>query len=183
MEEHSVVVAAIAHHRLVSIHPFMDGNGRIARSLETWILYRRGFDTHHIFALDEFFDHDRNRYYREIQRVRDDGDDLTSWLEYVSEGILETLRKTQKRVHELCSLTPAARIVLIPKQERLLQLLAHTPRLGGGEIARSLSITRSHLSNILRPLLEAGLVRKEGSTKSASYRLPRGGNESGSPLL
>lgn len=178
MEEHPVVTAAIAHHRLVSIHPFMDGNGRIARSLETWILVHRDFDTHHLFALDEFFDHDRNRYYREIQRVRDHGDVLTSWLEYVSEGILETLNRTQRRIQGLGKLKPATRIVLMPKQERLLQLLVHSPRLGGGELARSLSITRSHLSKILRPLLDAGLVHKDGSTKSAFYGLHRGGIES-----
>lgn len=170
--EHAVVVAAIAHHRLVSIHPFMDGNGRLARALESWLLFRRGFDTHHIFALDEFFDQDRPRYYYEIQRVREQGEDLTAWLEYVSEGVLETLRKTQRRIQAIRSGKPGKRLVLTQRQERILQILASTPRLGGGELARTLGIGRSRLSKVLRPLLDGGLIEKEGATRAAAYRLP-----------
>ena len=170
-EEHPVVVAAIAHHRLVSIHPFMDGNGRIARALESWILYRRGFDTHHIFALDEYFDAEREKYYREIQKVREQGDDLTSWLEYVSEGVLETLRKTHLRIQSLRAKGPIVKITLNLKQERIMQILGRTPRLGGGELARSLGVNRSHLSKLLKPLLKTGLIIREGSTKAAAYRL------------
>ena len=170
-KEHTVIVASIAHHRLVSIHPFMDGNGRIARALETWLLYRRGFDTHHIFSVDEFFDHDRARYYNEIQNVRKNGDDLTSWLEYVGEGILETLKKIQVRIRSLSPSPAETKINLVPKQERILQILAQMPRIGGGELSKALGINRSYLSKLLKPLLKAGWILKEGSTRSAYYRL------------
>ena len=68
---HPVIVNAVAHHRLVSIHPFSDGNGRISRSLGVWLLYTRGFDTQHLFALDEFYEADRQLYYDKIQQARD----------------------------------------------------------------------------------------------------------------
>lgn len=171
IDEHPVIIAAIAHHRLASIHPFMDGNGRVARAVESWILYRRGFDTHHIFALDEFFDLDRNRYYREIQKVRYERDDLTSWLEYIGEGILETLRKTQMRIQALRVKKPASKILLTQKQERILQILSQSPHIRGGNLARSLGITRSNLSKLLKPLLKYGMVVKKGSTKAAIYQL------------
>ncbi len=167
--EHAIIVAAITHHRLVSIHPFMDGNGRIARLLEIWILYNREFDTHHIFALDEFFEQDRTRYYNEIQNARNNEDDLTGWLEYVAEGVLETLRKTQTRIQLLRVKKPFSPIVLIPLQERILQILVQAPQVGGGELARALNITRSHLSKLIKPLIKNGLILKTGSTKSASY--------------
>ncbi len=169
--EHAVVVAAVAHHRLVSIHPFSDGNGRASRAFESWLLFRRGFDTHHIFAIDEFFDADRKRYYKEIQSVRDKGDDLTRWLEYVGEAIVETLRKTQRRIQALRSRRPSLKITLSQPQERILQALGENPRIGGGLLARSLGMTRSHLSKLLRPLIAAGMVVKEGSTKASTYRL------------
>lgn len=171
-DEHAVIVAGIAHHRLVSIHPFMDGNGRISRALESWILYRKDFDTHHVFALDEFFEQDRNRYYFEIQRVRENNDNLTSWLEYVGEGILQTLKKTRIRIQSLRLKKPTTKMILLPKQERILQILVQTPQIGGGELARILKITRSHLSKLLRPLLNSGLIGKTGSTKSSFYHLP-----------
>ncbi len=169
--EHPIVAAAVAHHRLVSIHPFMDGNGRITRALESWMLYRRGFDTHHIFALDEFFESDRARYYREIQIVREQGEDLTGWLEYISEAVLATLRKTQARIQSLKIKKPRMKIVLNAQQERIMQTLQHVSRIRGGELARALHLSRAHLSKLLAPLVKSGLVVKEGSTKAASYRM------------
>ena len=165
------MVAAIAHHRLVSIHPFMDGNGRTARALGSWLLYRRGFDTHHIFAVDEFLDTVRERYSREIQDVREKGDNLTSWLEYVGEAIFETLQKTQTRIQALRARQPASKMVLTASQERILQILVETPAMGGGGLARALRVTRRGLRKMIQPLLSAGLIRKEGATKSATYRL------------
>src|SRR5712692_10402501 len=46
-----VVSSAIVHYRFESIHPFADGNGRTGRALALWELYRRGFDSHHIFSV------------------------------------------------------------------------------------------------------------------------------------
>jgi Fic family protein len=171
-KEHTLVMAAIVHHRLVSIHPVMDGNGRLARALESWVLYRKGFDTHHVFALDEFFETDRPRYYWQIQKVREEGEDLTSWLEYVAEGVVETLRKTQRRIQVLRAGAPAKRMLLNRQQEQIMRTLGASPSMSGGEMAKALKVSRSNLSKLMKPLVEAGLVAKDGSTKSASYHLP-----------
>jgi hypothetical protein len=58
-----VLSSAIVHYRFEAIHPFADGNGRTGRALALWELYRRGFDTHHIFSVDEFYWENRPRYY------------------------------------------------------------------------------------------------------------------------
>jgi len=171
-KEHVLIVAAVVHHRLVSIHPVMDGNGRLTRALESWVLYRKGFDTHHIFALDEFFETDRPRYYWQIQKVRKEADDLTSWLEYVAEGVVETLRKTQRRIQVLRAGKPAKRILLNRQQEQILRTLGAVSSMSGGEMAKALNVSRSNLSKLMKPLVEAGLVAKAGKTKSASYQLP-----------
>jgi Fic family protein len=57
-----VLSSAILHYRFEFIHPFADGNGRAGRALALWELYRRGFDTHHIFSVDEYYWEDRPRY-------------------------------------------------------------------------------------------------------------------------
>src|SRR4051812_40027719 len=77
----------IIHHQFETIHPFADGNGRTGRALALWELYRRGFDSHHIFAVDEFYWEDRPRYYAALDAVRRESGDLTSWLEYSAEGL------------------------------------------------------------------------------------------------
>ena len=93
-----VLSSAILHHRFEAIHPFADGNGRTGRALALWELYRRGFDTHHIFSVDEFDREDRPRYYAALDAVRRDGEDLTGWLEYAAEGLHLTLERAWTRV-------------------------------------------------------------------------------------
>ena len=56
-------VSGISHHEFVRIHPFLDGNGRTARALATLILYLKDFDTKRFFALDDYYNEDRGRYF------------------------------------------------------------------------------------------------------------------------
>ena len=68
-EFNSVIEAGIVHYEFVRIHPFVDGNGRTARILATLILYLLGFDTKQFFCLDDYYDSDREAYYRALQSV------------------------------------------------------------------------------------------------------------------
>ena len=65
-----ILSSAIVHHQFETIHPFADGNGRAGRMLSLWELYRRGFDNHHIFSIDEFYWEDRPRYYAALENVQ-----------------------------------------------------------------------------------------------------------------
>ena len=84
-----IVSSAIVHHQFETIHPFADGNGRTGRMLSLWELYRRGFDSHHIFSIDEFYWEDRPRYYAAFEKVRKESNDLSSWLEVQRRGIAD----------------------------------------------------------------------------------------------
>ena len=170
-ELHPIITCAIAHHRLVSIHPFTDGNGRIARAVGIWILYVRGFDTHHLFSLDDYFEKDRQKYYQKLQQVRDLDDDLTYWLEYVAEGVSETLLRTKERIHSLKTDSAQSKILLTKRQEDVLRFLRDKGRVRTAEIEHAFKITRSRLNQILKPLVEAGLVIREGQTRATSYKL------------
>ncbi|NQE05421.1 hypothetical protein C5S32_06085 [ANME-1 cluster archaeon GoMg1] len=74
-------MAGIAHYEFVRIHPFVDGNGRTARVLAALILYLRGFDTKQFFCIDDYYDSDRQAYYRALQNVDQKTIDLTDWRE------------------------------------------------------------------------------------------------------
>jgi Fic family protein len=165
-----VLSSAIMHHRFETIHPFADGNGRAGRALALWELYRRGFDTHHIFSVDEYYWEDRPRYYAALAEVRRQGDDLTGWLEYCAEGLRSTLEGVWLRVHTL-SLEPRQKLVLRPRQERLLQLLRDSGSMAPAEIWAALGISRQGAMDLLRPLMEAGVIEKVGSKKTGRYVL------------
>ena len=166
-----VLSSAILHYRFEAIHPFADGNGRSGRALALWELYRRGFDTHHFFSVDEFYWEDRPRYYRELAAVRKQGEDLTGWLEYAAEGLLATLEQIWTRVQHFSAQATNQKLVLRAKQEQLLQLLRDHQSMTPSEIWSALDLSKQGALDQLRPLMAAGLVKRIGSKKSGRYIL------------
>ncbi len=166
-----VLSSALIHYRFEEIHPFADGNGRTGRALALWELYRRGFDTHHIFSVDEFYWENRPRYYGALDAVRKSGGDLTGWLEYTADGLRLTLEKIWARVQRFESQSSRRKIVLRPKQEQLLQMLRDRKSMTPPEIWDALGITRQGALKLLNPLLKAGMIRRVGTRKSGKYLL------------
>lgn len=166
-----VLSSAIVHYRFEAIHPFADGNGRTGRALALWEFYRRGFDTHHIFSVDEFYRENRPRYYAALDGVRREGEDLTQWLEYSAEGLLLTLERVWQRVQIYTGQTGPAKLVLRPRQEQLLQLLRDKKSLTPSEIWDALGVSRQGAMDLLKPLIQAGLVKKIGTKKTGKYIL------------
>lgn len=167
-----IISSAVLHYRFETIHPFADGNGRTGRALALWELYRRGFDTHHIFSVDEYYWEDRPRYYAALEAARHDGDDLTGWLEYCAEGLRQILERVWLRIQEF-SPKPGGKLALRPKQERLLKLLRDQGNMAPAEIWSALGVSRQGAMDLLRPLLKAGLVEKIGGKKTGRYALCR----------
>ena len=166
-----VLSSAIVHYRFEAIHPFADGNGRMGRALALWELYRRGFDTHHIFSVDEFYWEDRPRYYAALDAVRREGEDLSGWLEYAAEGLQFTLERVWTRVQKLSAQPGRKKLVLRPKQEQLLQLLRDHKSMTPGEIWAAVGVSKQGALDLLRPLITAGLVKRVGTKKEGRYIL------------
>jgi Fic family protein len=164
-----VISSAVLHYRFEEIHPFGDGNGRIGRALALWELYRRGFDTYHIFSVDEVYWENRPRYYAQLDAVRKVQGDLSGWLEYSAEAVHLTLERVFERIHRLAACVPAGPVVLTPKQERLLNWLRDESGLTPAEIWKRLKVTKQGAMKILKPLLKASLIRRIGTRKSGRY--------------
>lgn len=165
-----VLSSAILHYRFEHLHPFADGNGRTGRALALWELYRRGFDSHHIFSVDEYYWEDRPGYYAALGAVRTAGEDLTGWLEYCAEGVHKTLDQVWLRVQSF-NLKSPTKLKLRPKQERLLKLLRDHGSMTPSALWKALAVSKQGAMDLLRPLLEAGVVEKLGGKKTGSYSL------------
>ena len=166
-----ILSSAIVHHQFEVIHPFADGNGRVGRMLSLWELYRRGFDNHHIFSIDEFYWEDRPRYYEALEKVEQKKGDLTSWLEYSAEGLRVTLEQIWTRIQKLSATSGKAKLVLRPKQEQLLHLLRERKAMTPREIWDAIGVSKQGAIDLLRPLIKAGLVRRIGTRKTGRYVL------------
>src|SRR3990172_2219031 len=96
---HPVLKAGIAHHELVRIHPFLDGNGRGSRVLATLILFFGGYDIRRFFSLEEYYDKDAIAYYQNLQTAS--AGDLTEWLEDFTLGASIEFDKIRQKVLKL----------------------------------------------------------------------------------
>ncbi len=165
---HPIIVSSVFHHQCVSIHPFSDGNGRLARAAAQWVLYKRGFDPQHILSLDDYYAQNRQKYYDKIQQARDLDYDLTYWIEYAAEGILETLRKMHSRVSKF-SVSSKTKIAITPKQEELLEFLKMHGSLSSSEIGKLLKVNRARVNQLIVPLIKSKIVVREGSARATRY--------------
>jgi Fic family protein len=165
-----ILSSAILHYRFEDIHPFADGNGRVGRALALWELYRRGFDSHHVFSVDEYYWEDRPAYYAALEQVRREGGDLSRWLEYSAAGMKHTLERVWLRVQRLQSANPE-KITLTPRQENLMGLLRDQGNLAPAEIWAQLKISKQGATKLMKPLLDGGMIEKRGSAKMGRYFL------------
>jgi Fic family protein len=114
----SLIKAGLVHVQFETIHPFLDGNGRLGRLLVTFLLCTQGILKEPILYLSLYFKTHRRQYYDLLQGVRERGD-WETWLEFFLDGITET----SLHVHQLLQQKP---IVGIPDAAQKLGISAPT---------------------------------------------------------
>ncbi len=170
---HPVLISGVAQFQLVHIHPFLDGNGRTSRLLSTACLYRAGYDFKKLFTISQFYDRDRQAFYRALQNVRENDMDLTGWLEYFTSGLSVQMKEVANRGRI------AIRTELISVKHHLSRrqgllvgfLLEHlTMNVQDAEVICS-GVNRRTLQRDLAELIDKGIFTKEGSTNQLVYKL------------
>ncbi len=175
-EIHPVLIAAIAQFELVHIHPFVDGNGRTSRLLSTLCLYRSGYDFKRLFTISEFYDRDRAAFYRAIQGVREQGMNLTCWLEFFTHGLATQLEETKAKGEAVIRCDIASRLhSLNQRQSQILEMLKFQSNITIRDFATDfVGISRRTLQRDLSGMIEKGLVTAAGETNNLSYSLVPG---------
>ena len=173
---HPVVKAGIAHFELVRIHPFLDGNGRVARAIATLILYSGGYDIRRFFSLEEYYDKDPLAYYQRLQEAG--SGDLTPWLNYFIKGLAVELEKIKERIQKLSSdqklkhKLGGKQIYLSERQTRIIEYLQETGYLQNQAFKTLFpDYSEDTILRDLKDLMDNGLVKKTGRTKGAKYIL------------
>lgn len=170
---HPVLVSGIAQFQLVHIHPFVDGNGRTSRLLSTLCLYRTGYDFKHLFSISEFYDRDRVAFYTAIQGVRENGMDLTGWLDYFTTGLATQMDEIKERGTKVIKASLIAREYgLNTRQQELLVYLMEHERLTIQDYVRlGPGVTRRTLERDIKQCVEKHLVSHKGQTNVSYYSL------------
>lgn len=173
---HPVLKAGVTHYELVRIHPFIDGNGRMARATATLVLFLENYDIKKFFSLEEHYDHDATAYYEALKSAANG--ELTKWLEYFCEGLAIELTRIKEKVQRL-STDLHLKEKLGGKQvflsERQIAVMEYIQRVGylSNQGFEDLfpKISEDTILRDLHDLMQKGIIKKEGKTKAARYIL------------
>jgi len=183
---HPVLKAGICQYELVRVHPFLDGNGRVARALAVLVLFIDGYDIRKFFSLEEYYDRDASHYYEALQSVasplaggsKDDGADLTPWLGYFTQGLAIELNRVKEKVRGLSTdihlkeKLGGEQIFLSERQIKIVEYLQKAGFLQNRAFNQLFPmVSEDTILRDLKSLLDRGLVKKEGVTKAARYVL------------
>lgn len=165
LDIHPVLISGIAQFQLVHIHPFLDGNGRTSRLLSTLCLYKAGYDFKRLFTISEYYDRDRPAFYKSIQSVRENGMDMTGWLDYFVTGLETQMVEVRKRGEQVIR-----RDVLVKKHglnERQAGALGHLIQYGELSIqdfeALCPEVNRRSLQRDLKGMIEKKVIAEVGA--------------------
>lgn len=169
----SILIAGIAQFQMLHIHPFLDGNGRSARLLSTLYLYSTGYDFKRLFTISEYYDRNRQEYYRKIQKVRDNEMDMTSWLEYFAEGLATQMAEIQ-HVGENTIKTDVVALEhnLSNRQKLMMEFLLENGRFNIEDLsALHPEVNKRTLQRDVSRLAENNLIVKVGRGRGVFYLL------------
>jgi Fic family protein len=160
-----LVKAALAHVQFETIHPFLDGNGRLGRLLITYLLCVAGAIREPILYLSLYFKTHRQRYYELLDRVRTAGD-WETWLEFFLNGVKETSTQAAQGAHEILKLfdedrrkverlgRPAASVL------RVHEHMQRKPILSIPATAEQLSLSAPTVAKAIQHMQKLGIVRE-----------------------
>lgn len=173
---HPVISAGILHLEFASIHPFTDGNGRTTRLLTQLHLMQQAWDFRKILVLDEYYNQDRLEYYNALQiektyRERI-GEDITSWLEYFTEGFLVEAMRVKDDIQStgLDKVPGKGEQIFVDKDEiPIIEFLTTVGRITSDDVVDILKVAKRTAQNKLKRLIEKGLIKQEGSGTAVYY--------------
>ncbi len=171
---HPLIRAGILHHQFVYIHPFIDGNGRLARLLTAYFLLLQNYEVTKYFILDDYYDIDRHQYSDMLHSA--DNADETTWLEYFLEGIAYSLQAALGRIDQLKNanvekITGEKRVLVTHREEEVLQLIIEKKAIKTSDVQEHLNVTRQQAHQLLASLVLKGIIEKFGTTKASYYKL------------
>jgi len=160
-----LIRAGLAHVQFETIHPFLDGNGRLGRLIVTLMLCEAGALREPILYLSLFLKSRRQDYYRLLQEVRFAGA-WEAWMEFFLTGVAETAEQAAETARDIMSLFDRDRSTIAsfgraaPSALRVHEFLQKRPLVTIGSVARELKISVPTVTNALTLMAGANIVRE-----------------------
>ena len=158
-----LVKIGLLHAQFETIHPFIDGNGRVGRLLITFLLTEWGVLRHPLLYLSGFLRRHVDEYYRRLQSVRDDGD-WESWLVFFLDGMTDTATEAAATVRAILDLRERDRQRIADLGQRaanayrLHDHLFSVPLTTAADAQEALEVSQPTANRLLRDLGHVGIL-------------------------
>ena len=174
-EEYDPLVrAALIHYQFETIHPFLDGNGRIGRLLILLYLMQQGLLDHPVLYVSHFLKKNRIEYYDRISEVRRSGN-YEQWVRFFLEAVYAAAEDAVDSIHRLSSLHEQ-NLSLLPKTNRsvdhtrrVFDYLEQHPIIDIKRTAAALDVSYNTISSVIRKLVDCGILYE--TTNAARNRV------------
>ncbi len=171
----AVVRAGLAHVQFETIHPYLDGNGRIGRLLVTLLLEHCGLLKRPLLYLSLFFKRHRSEYYRRLDAVRTHGD-WEGWLDYFLDGVATIADEAVETAAALFRLVAEDRVRLLSQGGatvtalQLFERLPAHPIVSAAWVVRELETSKPTAGRAITALVDAGVLEETtGKRRDRSY--------------
>jgi Fic family protein len=160
-----LIDCGLVHYQFESIHPFLDGNGRVGRLLITFYLYFREVLHRPLLYLSYYFKKNRQEYYDRLNMVRDKGD-YEQWIAFFLKGVVETADSAVETARKILELQTKHRELLWKKKLSsplavgILERLFQKPYVSVNDVAKEFSISFQAASNLVSQLEGAGILHE-----------------------
>jgi Fic/DOC family len=177
LDAHVVVRAAMAHLHLVSIHPFRDGNGRIARIVQSLVLARGGLLAPEFLSIEEYLGRNTDGYYAALGQVQrgsyEPSRDATSWVRFCVRAHIEQAQRRLAQLAQAATRWSYLESLVEQRQWPDRMVVALEQSLFGGvdraSYATEAEVSAATATNDLRRLLDAQLVVRRGRGRTTRY--------------
>lgn len=158
-----LVQNAVLHYQFETLHPFLDGNGRIGRLLSVFLLVKHGRLPAPLLYLSAYLERDRAQYYEALQSVRERGDALP-WIELFLTAVRSQAADAVTRAQRIVELREryraAAAAIASSNAMTLVDLVCDTPIVSSRAVETKLGVTRPTALKLLRQLEEVGVLQE-----------------------
>ncbi len=167
-----LVRCALLHYQFETIHPFLDGNGRLGRLFIILYLVDQGRLPVPLLYLSSYFDKHKDEYYAGLQHVRERGE-VDAWLNFFLHGVAVQANDAVARAEVLADLREKYRITLKGSRSRaqeVADLLIGNPIITVRHVQNQLGVSQPGAANLLRQLTQHGIVREIGIGPGVRHR-------------
>ena len=156
---------ALSHYQFETIHPFLDGNGRIGRLLVPLYLVGHGLLAKPSLYLSDFFERNRASYYDALMRVRL-SNDIIHWVRFFLTGVAETAAKGRDVFRQILVLRTQSEHALLSLGKRAnsaqqaLNLLYRKPIITSADLEQALEISTPTANGLIKELIRLGILKE-----------------------